>query len=132
MSSDNTENLGSGPDLTYQAHLNKKELFLPKCLVCNEFHFYPRVVCPHCGSFDLEWQALSGRGEVYSTTVIRRKPERGGNYNVCLVTLKEGPRMMSRIDGIPAEDVKIGDKVTASIINNDGECHVIFSPSQEA
>ncbi|PCI67538.1 MAG: DNA-binding protein [Piscirickettsiaceae bacterium] len=131
MTETSTQHKNTGPDLTYQQYLQKDTLALPKCIECNKFHFYPRIVCPHCGSFNLEWQILSGKGEVYSTTTIRRKPERGGNYNVCLVTLDEGPRMMSRVDGIAAEDVEIGDKLIARIINNDGDCHVIFTPLQE-
>ena len=88
-------------------------------------------MCPHCGEFELEWRALSGKGEIYSTTTIRRKPERGGNYNVCLVTLEEGPRMMSRVDGMDSELVKIGDKVTASINNDDDEPFVVFTALKE-
>ncbi len=50
-------------------------------------------------NFDL-LDAASGKGRVHTTTVVRRKPERGGDYNVCMVELEEGVRMMSRVDGI--------------------------------
>ena len=50
----------------------------------------------------------SGRGIVHSTTVARRRPEKGGDYNICLVTLEEGPRLMSRVIEIAPEEVKIG------------------------
>ena len=36
---------------------------LPWCLDCGEAHFYPRMVCPHCGGTRLEWRAASGRGQ---------------------------------------------------------------------
>jgi len=120
-----------GPDEAYRSRLKQGVFALPKCNNCNELHFFPRVVCPHCGEFELEWQTVSGKGEVYSTTTIRRKPERGGNYNVCLVTLEEGPRMMSRVEGVDSELVKIGDKVSASINNDDDEPYVIFTPIKE-
>jgi uncharacterized OB-fold protein len=120
-----------GPDQAYRSKLKQGVFALPQCKSCNEFHFFPRIVCPHCGEFELEWRALSGKGEIYSTTTIRRKPERGGNYNVCLVTLEEGPRMMSRVEGVDSELVKIGDKVSASINNDDDEPYVIFTPIKE-
>ena len=122
----------SGPDLVYQNNLSNNIFALPKCTSCAKFHFFPRVVCPHCGSFELEWQHVSGKGEVYSTTTVRRKPERGGNYNVCLVTLDEGPRMMSRVDGVDSEIVSIGDQVIANIINDDNNSYVVFTPLKGA
>ena len=118
--------------MIYRSFLDRQIFALPKCTKCNQFHFFPRVVCPHCGEFELEWLAVSGKGQVYSTTTIRRKPERGGPYNVCLITLEEGPRMMSRIEGIDAESVKIGDKVTACINNDSEESFVVFTPTKEA
>jgi len=132
MTSSTDKFAGPGPDKVYYDHLRNGNFSLPKCKDCGEFHFFPRVVCPHCGSFELEWASLSGNAEVYSTTVIRRKPERGGNYNVCLVTLEEGPRLMSRIEGIDAEDVKIGAKVSVQINNESDEPFVVFTPTKEA
>src|SRR3546814_7529570 len=73
--------------------------------VCSsDLIFYPRAICPHSGSTNLEWRDASGRGTVYSTTVVRRKPDRGGNYNVALLDLEAGPRMMSRVDGVRSEE----------------------------
>ena len=132
MTATNIEPSERGPDLIYQEHLHNNNFALPKCTSCNEFHFFPRVVCPHCGGFDLEWQTLSGKGEVYSTSTIRRKPERGGNYNVSLITLEEGPRMMSRIEGIDSETINIGDKVNAVINKDDENAFIVFNLSQEA
>ncbi len=73
------------------------------------------MVCPHCGGDRLDWVAPSGRGTVYSTTVVRRKPADGGDYNICLVDLAEGPRMMSRVSGLAPEQVKIGMPVSARV-----------------
>ena len=121
-------NISTGPDQTWSDYLKNQILALPKCTECEKFHFFPRIVCPYCGCFKLEWQRLSGTGEVYSCTTIHRKPERGGNYNVSLITLDEGPRMMSRVEGIKPELVKIGAKVTASINNETDKPFVIFTP----
>ncbi|MEW4982545.1 MAG: OB-fold domain-containing protein [Cycloclasticus sp.] len=130
MSATNEKFSGPGPDQIYSDFLKNDVFSLPKCQDCHEFHFFPRVVCPHCGSFNLEWQPVSGRGEVYSTTTIRRKPERGGNYNVCHVTLAEGPRLMSRVEGIDSLDVKIGDQVTAVINKDEDAPFIVFTPAQ--
>ena len=130
MGATNERFCGPGPDQIYSDFLRKDVFSLPQCKDCHEFHFFPRVVCPHCGGFNLEWKTLSGKGEIYSTTTIRRKPERGGNYNVCHVTLEEGPRLMSRVDGVDSLDVKIGDQVTA-VINKDGDDpFIVFVPAQ--
>ena len=68
---------------------------------------FPRVAEPGTGCTDLEWVEASGKGTVYSTTVIRQKPPTP-NYNLALIDLAEGARMMSRVEGIPPEEVRIG------------------------
>jgi hypothetical protein len=89
------------------------------------------VLCPHCGSPSLAWQPASGQGTVYSTTVVRRKPEQGGDYNVALVDLHEGPRMMSRVDGISPHEVVIGMAVRMKIIDDSKQGKlVVFMPAQ--
>jgi uncharacterized OB-fold protein len=83
--------------------------------------FYPRVAEPGNGQSDLEWVEASGLGTVYSITVNRT---RTGDYNVALVELDEGPRLMTRIEGI--ETVPIGTRVKARIVEIDGEPAVVF------
>jgi uncharacterized OB-fold protein len=85
--------------------------------------FYPRVLIPGTGERDLEWVPASGGGTVYAITVNRT---REGAYNVALIDLDEGPRMMSRVDGV--ETVPIGTKVRARIVQEDGEPLVVFDP----
>ncbi|PVX59580.1 Zn-ribbon domain-containing OB-fold protein [Rhodococcus globerulus] len=88
-------------------------LRLPSCLSCNRAHYYPRVICPHCGSTELEWLEMSGEGIVYSVTVCHRRGVDGPFEQViALVDLNEGPRMLCEIrDG---ERVEIGDRITFS------------------
>ena len=90
--------------------------------------FYPRVAEPGTGATDLEWVAASGRGTVYSTTVIRQKPPTP-NYNLALIDLAEGPRMMSRIEGIAPEAVKIGMAVKAKVVRENDQPLVVFEPA---
>lgn len=89
--------------------------------------FYPRVLEPQTGSTDLEWVQACGLGTVYSATVIRPKPP-ALPYNVSLVDLDEGPRMMTRIEGMPAEQVTIGLRVKARIVEEVDQFFVVFDP----
>jgi uncharacterized OB-fold protein len=63
----------SGPEKIYRDKLAQGSFEIQRCSGCAKHVFYPRVLCPHCGSGRLEWTAPSGRGTVYSTTVVRRK-----------------------------------------------------------
>lgn len=123
-----TPDTAPGPEQTYKDKLAQGSFELQKCAGCGKHVFYPRVLCPHCGADKLAWVAASGAGIVYSTTVVRRKPEAGGDYNVALVDLAEGPRMMSRVVGIAPEGAKIGMKVRARIAA-EGEARIVeFTP----
>jgi uncharacterized OB-fold protein len=116
-----------GPELVYQDALAAGTFKLQRCDACRSHIFYPRHLCPNCGSSAMSWVAASGKGTVYSTTMVRQRPEAGGNKNLCVVELAEGPRMMSRVEGIPAEEVKIGMAVTAEIAGSGDEPkYIIF------
>ena len=45
------------------------KLMLQRCNSCTQYIFYPRLICPHCSSEDIEWREVSGRGKLYSYTV---------------------------------------------------------------
>jgi len=108
-------NEGVGPDAVFRGHLKDGRFMIQKCGACGAFVFYPRLLCTACGASKLEWQAADGGGTVYSTTIVRRKPDSGGDYNVAIVELKEGPRLMSRVVDVPPAEVAIGMPVRADI-----------------
>jgi uncharacterized OB-fold protein len=120
---------GDGPDATFRAFLAEGRLMLQRCRRTGAVFFYPRALVPGSGSADWEWIETSGAGEVYATTVVRQRPEKGGSYNVALVDLAEGCRMMGRVEGIPPEDVRIGMRVTARIAEIAGTPAVVFDPA---
>ena len=101
---------------------------LQRCKSSGAFIFYPRVASPGTGSTDLEWVQASGLGTVYSTTVIRQKPPKA-DYNLALIDLAEGVRMMSRVENAPPQSVRIGMRVKAKIIREDAGPLVVFEPA---
>jgi len=119
-----------GPDAKFRDGLSKGQIDIPRCEDCGKSHFFPRVNCPHCGSTTISWHRASGKGEVHTTTTVRRRPESGGDYNVCMVELAEGVRMMSRVDGIAPADVKIGMPVEVFVGDIDGNPAVLCKPAE--
>jgi uncharacterized OB-fold protein len=116
------------PDVEFNAHLAEGRFMLQRSVSGGAYVFYPRVAEPGTGSQDLAWEEASGLGTVYAATVIYPKPPSTA-YNVVLVELDEGPRMMSRVDGLEAEAVSIGQRVRARIANQDGAPLVVFDPA---
>lgn len=112
-------------DARYFGRLAEGVFEIPQCEACGRLHFFPRVCCPHCGAEALRWVAPSGRGTVYSSTVVRRTD---GDYTVCLVDLEEGPRLMSRVVDLPVDDVRIGLPVQARIDRLDDGPLLVFVP----
>jgi uncharacterized OB-fold protein len=120
-----------GADLYYRKQLDLGHFKIQRCLACEHSIFYPRMICPHCGGDRLQWFQPSGRGVVYSTTVVRRKAEHGGDYNVALIDLEEGVRMMSRVEGFAPDRVAIGMTVQSRIVDGESGKLVVFNPTEE-
>ena len=120
-----------GPDAVFRSALQEGRFTIQKCDACGTHIYHPRVLCTNCGSDRLEVVEPSGSGTVYSVTVIRRRPERGGPYNVCLVDLDEGPRIMSRVEDVEPDEVKIGMKVQAFVGEIEDAPHVLFRTKAE-
>ncbi len=120
-----------GPQQQYFDALAAGLLKIQRCDACSRHVFYPRVLCPHCGAAPLSWVEPSGRGTVYSTTVLRRKQEAGGDINVALIDLDEGVRMMSRVEGIDPGAVRIGMPVAARITEHEGVPLLVFDRRED-
>ena len=115
-----------GPEQQFKDFLSEGKFMIQRCKSLNQFFFHPRVAFPGSGERDLEWVEASGNGVVYSTSCNRRLPEKGGDVNLSLITLAEGPRMMARVEGIDPDKVEIGQKVKARISSLNGEPAIIF------
>ena len=91
-------------------------LSIPRCRSCGQHHFYPRELCPHCHSDEIEWIDASGKGEIYSFTIARKPagPVFAADtpYVIAMIALQEGPRMLTNIITKDVDQVRIGDRVT--------------------
>jgi uncharacterized OB-fold protein len=91
-------------------------LLIKTCASCGQPHYYPRSICPFCGSDATEWLTASGRGTIYSYSVMRRVP---APYALAYVTLDEGVTMMTNIIDCDLDAIRIGQRV-----------QVVFKPTE--
>jgi uncharacterized OB-fold protein len=115
-----------GIQAQHQSALAEGRFLIQKCGTCAQHIYFPRDLCPHCGSGEVAFVEPKGSGTVYSTTTVRRKPDAGGDYNVALIDLDEGVRLMSCVDNIAPADVKIGQRVQAKVAVANGAGRVLF------
>jgi len=88
-------------------------LVRPVCSQCGHSHFTPQVACPHCLSTEWRYQPSTGRGTVYSHTVVHRPPGPGFDppYVLAIVDLDEGWSMLTNVVGCDVHDVHVGQAV---------------------
>ena len=95
-----------------RAHATK----LQRCNVCSKFWYYPGPVCHYCGAQDWTWTPVSGKGTIYSYSVLERakgNPFEGDvPITIILVRLEEGPVMMSNLFDYEPEELAIDAPVT--------------------
>ena len=118
-----------GPEEQFRAYLAEGRFMIQRSTSTGAYVFYPRPFVPGSAETDLEWVEASGEGVVYSTTVNRRSPDKGGSFNVALIDLAEGPRMMSRVVEVAPEEVAIGMKVRAKVEALNGAPAVVWVPA---
>lgn len=110
------------------------QLTLQFCPTCEEFVFYPRPLCGKCNKNSLEWRPISGRGVVYTYSVVHRAPSAEFRedipYVVGLVDLDEGVRMMTSILTDP-DQVSIGSRVVVDFDARDSATVPVFRLEQE-
>jgi uncharacterized protein len=126
------ERIAESPLATYQRHLDRGELAYQWSPQANRAVFYPRVICPYTGSDRLEWRVSAGLGTVYATTVTHQRE--GAPYNVALIDIDEGFRLMSRVEDIAPEDVRIGMRVKLRVHKPAGDepAYPVFAPAEGA
>jgi uncharacterized OB-fold protein len=96
----------------FWAGCRRHELRIQRCRSCHATRFHPRPACPECASLDVEWITCSGRGAVYTFTVIHPPTLPAFAplvpYAVGIIRLEEGVFMVGQIRGCAPEEVAIG------------------------
>jgi len=111
----------------YWASARDGKLLIKRCESCGEVHYYPRALCPFCFSDRTIWLECSGRGRIYSFSVMRRAPV---PYALAYVTLAEGPTMMTNIVDCDLDAIRIGQPVVLVFKPSEsGQAVPMFTPS---
>lgn len=93
------------------------KLLIKRCTACAAVHYYPRALCPFCGSDATEWQTAAGAGTIYSYSVMRRADV---PYAIAYVTLDEGVTMMTNLVDCDFNALRIGQRVRLVFKPTDG------------
>ena len=113
------------PQLTLDNHefyeaARRGELRFQRCTDCRAWRHYPRPACPACQSRRFSWERASGRGTVYTWTVVHGPTlpafEASLPYNVVDVLLDEGIHFVSQVLDCPAEALCAGLPVVAEFV----------------
>jgi uncharacterized protein len=100
---------------------------VPVCAACGRAHWYPRAICPFCDSEKVEWQPASGRGTIYTFSVMRRVKE---PYAIAHVTLAEGPTMLTNIVDCDFDKLRVGQAVAVVFKESEnGQPVPMFAPA---
>jgi uncharacterized OB-fold protein len=85
-------------------------LEVQRCRACGARFLFPRALCPECSSSELDWLVASGRGTLYSYTIVWRAgaPHLDVPYVLALVDLDEGVRLMTHIVNCPHDQLAVG------------------------
>lgn len=116
-------------------HCNRDELWLQRCRRCESHYYFPRPVCPSCGTTDVVWTRVSGRASLYSY-VINARPAPGFEdrvpYAIAVVELEEGPRMMTNIVGIDntPENLVLDMALEVAFEDRGGQRVPVFAPTE--
>ena len=108
-------------------------LVLPRCDSCGTVVWYPRRFCPVCHTAGVTWREASGRGTVYSFTVVRKAPgawSGAAPYVIAYVELEEGPRILTNVVDVDPAAVEVGMPVEATFVPTpDGQAIFRFRPA---
>ena len=111
------------------------ELRVQQCSECSALSHPPKPICSACGSFELGHLAVSGAGTVYSHVTFHKPPSPGFDepYNVSVIELAEGVRLVSQVVGVQPGKVAIGMPVEVEFTEVEpGLVLPLFHPVAEA
>jgi uncharacterized OB-fold protein len=101
-----------GDSQTFWDAAREGRLLIKRCRACGRPHYYPRPFCPHCWSDEVEWEQASGRGTLYTYSVVYQNDlppfSERVPYVAAIVDLEEGPRAMSNVVDCPLDELEVG------------------------
>jgi uncharacterized OB-fold protein len=107
--------------LPFYEAARRGELRFQRCAACGRFRHYPRPICPACLSRDHTWERSTGRGTVYTWTIVRGPTlpafEPKLPYNVVDVLMDEGVHFVSEVLDCPPEAIRAGMPVEAVFVS---------------
>ncbi len=116
--------------LTEKGHT---ELEMQYCPACEKYIFYPRELCPYCLEVRPEWRECTGRGIIYSYTIVRKSLlqefEDRVPYTYAIVELQEGIRIPTNIIDCPVDQVRIGLPVELARVEESKNPIPLFRPA---
>ncbi len=118
MTESSASKIGETQDAEYRAFLSRGEVHLQKCSDCGYFRPPTSWVCSECLSEAWTWERVSGRGVVETFVWYMRPLDqrfRKVPYNVALVRLEEGARVMGNVNGVAFGALAVGQAVQPDI-----------------
>jgi uncharacterized OB-fold protein len=104
--------LANATTLPFWQAAAEHRLVVQRCTACGHTRLPPAPVCPACRSADADWKELSGRGEVYTYTIVHRAIAAGQPLPtlIAVIALEDagGVRMISNLVGVDPGEVAIG------------------------
>ena len=120
--------IGNAENKVFLEAAQNNQLLLKFCNVCKEPHYYPRTICPHCGSDDTTWVKSNGLGEIYSYTIMRRGVE--VPFAMAYVLLEEGISILTHLTNCDFDTIRVGQKVKVVFQETeDGQKTHLFEPT---
>lgn len=105
----------ANPTDTYLAALAKERLTFQRCSDCGQAWLPARTECPNCWSPDHVWEDAAGKATVVSWVIFHvafdSRFKNRTPYNVALVDLDEGPRLITNIIDLPEDEDVFGRRV---------------------
>lgn len=111
----------------YWEAANQGKLLVKTCEDCGQVHFYPRAICPHCWSDNTQWEQASGKGRIYSYSVMRRSET---PYAIAYVRLDEGVTMLTNIVEADFDTLAVDQEVEVTFVQSEGgQALPVFRPT---
>ena len=95
----------------FYGHCKRRELHFQRCESCGTWRHVPREMCAECGSWSWEWARSSGRGRVFTWTVVARALHPAFKdacpYAPAVIEMEEGVRILSEVADCPPDELEI-------------------------